>query len=265
MKKGIKIILEVVFLVLILVLLDSVQAKIFNTRPIIRVKENVDGGLVDYVNKGLLVKNYVCTDGTDKTVFLNKKYDCSDSVKIKEIVDTSKDEKDFACDEMTEEFYDDGSYKYAYSCVKSKYVLVRYKNGFEETVKDALKKGKITIEDLDNYNIEYIKTAKEIDLTCLKSFLGGLITTEKVMPKVEKLKNIISVSLKNVDYSYIEKDKLGIYVIIKTSDTKVINALEKYLDKNNQGYHKYNLNDYTIYVENGFSDLDLEESRSCLK
>lgn len=265
MKKGIKVILDVVFLVLILVLLDSVQAKLFNTRPIIRVKENVDGGLVDYVNKGLLVKNYVCTDGTDKTVFLNKKYDCSDSFKIKEIVDTSKDEKDFACDEMTEEFYDDGSYKYAYSCVKSKYVLVRYKNGFEETVKDALKKGKITIEDLDNYNIEYIKTAKEIDLTCLKSFLGGLITTEKVMPKVEKLKNIISVSLKKVDYSYIEKDKLGIYVIIKTSDTKVFNALEKYLDKNNQGYHKYNLNDYTIYVENGINDFDLEESRSCLK
>ena len=36
-------------------------------------------------------------------------------------------------------------------------MVVRYENGYEETISNALKYGTITISDLDKFNIEYIK------------------------------------------------------------------------------------------------------------
>lgn len=75
-------------------------------------------------------------------------------------MDTSKDIKDFACAEMLESFYEDNNYTYYWNCVKSEYVIVEYESGYKEMISDALKNGTITIEDLDNYNIEYIKYEK---------------------------------------------------------------------------------------------------------
>jgi len=42
----------------------------------------------------------------------------------------------------------------------SDYIVVRYHDGKEEKIKDALKNKKITIEDLDNFNIKYYKNVK---------------------------------------------------------------------------------------------------------
>ena len=80
--------------------------------------------------------------------------------KVIDIVDTTKDIKDFVCAEALEGFYEDENYEYFYSCIKGKYMIVKYESGYEETVENALKYGTINISDLDYYDINIIKYKK---------------------------------------------------------------------------------------------------------
>ena len=59
------------------------------------------------------------------------------------------------CAQVLEEFYRDDNFVYFYSCIKSSYVIEKFKNGIEMTVKDALQNEYITIKDLDEFNINY--------------------------------------------------------------------------------------------------------------
>ena len=56
----------------------------------------------------------------------------------------------------------DKEYIYYFPCEKSKYVIVIYSNGYQETVKSSLEYGDITIEDLEKNNIEFIKQKKDM-------------------------------------------------------------------------------------------------------
>ncbi len=59
-----------------------------------------------------------------------------------------------------EYFFEDDSCRYYFGSIMSQYVLVRYTDGSEENVKDALANGSITISDLDTHKIEYFKETK---------------------------------------------------------------------------------------------------------
>lgn len=74
MKKSIKIILIIIGILLGIILLDSLQAKIFNSTPLIKVRCNIDGGILDYIDKGILVYHYAYTNNENKTVFRWEKY-----------------------------------------------------------------------------------------------------------------------------------------------------------------------------------------------
>ena len=73
---------------------------------------------------------------------------------IKKIVDESEG---YILADMLEEFFRDDTYYYSFPAIKSSLVIVYYNNGTKETVKEALKKGKIKISDLDKWNIKYYK------------------------------------------------------------------------------------------------------------
>ena len=79
---------------------------------------------------------------------------------IKELVDKTKEIKDFACAEALEGFYADNDYTYYWSCIKNDYMVVKYNSGYEETISVALKNGAIKINDLDRFDISYIKEEK---------------------------------------------------------------------------------------------------------
>ena len=74
MSKCIKIFVIVILAVLVFVLTDSIQAKLFNNRPILKLVEDYNGGNLYQKDKGILVYTYVYTDGTQKTVFRWEKY-----------------------------------------------------------------------------------------------------------------------------------------------------------------------------------------------
>ena len=60
-----------------------------------------------------------------------------------------------------EYFWRDDVYYYIFSSIKSDYIIVYYKDGSEQNVKEALKQGKIKITDLDLFDIHYDKEPLE--------------------------------------------------------------------------------------------------------
>lgn len=79
---------------------------------------------------------------------------------VEKIIDKTKTMLTFSCAEVLESFYEDTNYEYYYNCKKSKYIIVKYTDGSEETVKEALENNRINISELDKYDIEYIKYEK---------------------------------------------------------------------------------------------------------
>ena len=159
MNKCIKVTLWVIGIIFIFFVIDLLCIFTIN-RPLFAIQIDED-----YIYKGIFYDTYNCEEYSAPQIKSKKaKFSCStvktNIGKIVNIIDTSKDIKDFTCDEALESFYEDEDYTYYFNCIKSKYVIVKYRSGYQEEVKEALKYKTITINDLDNHNIEYIKYAK---------------------------------------------------------------------------------------------------------
>lgn len=76
MKKNKKILIIVLGVLIGVILIDSLQAKVFNNKPILSLIKDVNGGYLNKRNIGVLVDNYVCNDGKVETVFKWEKYTC---------------------------------------------------------------------------------------------------------------------------------------------------------------------------------------------
>jgi len=81
----------------------------------------------------------------------------ADPKRIENIVDLTEG-GEIPTDTALEAFYRDDTYCYLFSTIKSHYVIVYYKDGTEEPVKDALAAGRIKITDLDRFGIHYSTT-----------------------------------------------------------------------------------------------------------
>lgn len=163
MKKVIKYIFFVISLLFLLFVMDLICIFIIK-RPLFGIRVD-NGDSVNIVYKGLLYDTYNCNEyAIPQIKAKGTKFLCAVEItnigEIKEIVDTTKKIKDFMCAEALESFYEDENYIYYWSCIKDKYMIVRYKSGYEESISEALKYGTITITDLDNFNIDYIKEEK---------------------------------------------------------------------------------------------------------
>lgn len=78
--------------------------------------------------------------------------------KVMDIKNTFK--SDDVCADALEEFYQDDKYKYSFPCMMSSKIIVYFNDGTQEYVRDALNKKDITINDLDQYKIKYLKEEK---------------------------------------------------------------------------------------------------------
>ena len=58
-------------------------------------------------------------------------------------------------DDVLEEFYKDNNYTYYFPSIKSEYIECQFTNGDKMTIVEALNRGKVSISDLDTYNIFY--------------------------------------------------------------------------------------------------------------
>lgn len=163
MKNWIKVILGVVGLIIVCVLIDVICIYTIN-RPLFAVQTENNGSM-SKVYKGIFYDTYNCAEYSIHQIKLKgAKFVCAagrdDIGKALEIVDKTKDIKDFSCASALEEFYEDEEYTYYFNCIKGKYIVVKYDSGYEEEVSNALKYGSVTIGDLDYYDINYIKYEK---------------------------------------------------------------------------------------------------------
>ena len=77
MKKSLKIILIVFGVLVGIVLLDTLQAKIFNNSPLMKIRDNIDDGSTDYIDKGIFVNHYHCNNNEKVTIWKGAKFACS--------------------------------------------------------------------------------------------------------------------------------------------------------------------------------------------
>ncbi len=91
MKKSLKIVLIILGVLVGIVTLDTFQAKGFNNSPLIKIRDNLDGGTIDYIDKGLFVNHYHCNNNARVTTWKGTKFTCP--MDIEDISNT--DEFDF--------------------------------------------------------------------------------------------------------------------------------------------------------------------------
>ena len=88
MRKGLKITLIVLSFLVGIIALDTLQAKIFDNSPILKIRNNLDDGSTDYVDKGIFVNYYHCSNNEKVTTWKGTKFTCS-------VKESKKDEFDF--------------------------------------------------------------------------------------------------------------------------------------------------------------------------
>jgi len=155
MKKSIKILILIIISFILLIIIDLIAIFTIN-RPLFAIKK-------DNVYKGIIYDVYDCAEYAIPLIKnKDEKFSCInfELKTVKNIVDESKEIKNFTCAEVLEGFYQDEIYEYFFSCMKSEYIKVIYSDNSKESVKNALKNNRITITDLDKYNIDYYKYEK---------------------------------------------------------------------------------------------------------
>ncbi len=76
MKKGLKITLIVLGILVGIIELDTIQAKVFNNSPLLHKREyTCPNDKTYYIDKGLFVNHYYCSN-VNETLFKNDKTDC---------------------------------------------------------------------------------------------------------------------------------------------------------------------------------------------
>ena len=123
MKKSLKITLIVLGVLIGIIFLDTLQAKIFNNSPLLKMRDNLDGGSLDYVDKGLFVNYYHCNNSEKVTAWKNTKFACS-------VKEESNEEKYFkTIDNITLELSILKNWHYEEMTLEdSKFALKLYKN-----------------------------------------------------------------------------------------------------------------------------------------
>ena len=74
MKKGLKIALIVLIGI---IAFDTLQAKIFNNSPLLKIRNNLDSESINYIDKGIFVNHYHCSDNEEVTTWKDVKFACS--------------------------------------------------------------------------------------------------------------------------------------------------------------------------------------------
>ena len=81
MKKSLKITLIVLGVLVGVIIFDTLQAKIFDNSPLLKIRDNLDGGSTDYIDKGLFVNHYHCNNNEKVTTWKGTKFACPMSEK----------------------------------------------------------------------------------------------------------------------------------------------------------------------------------------
>ncbi len=124
------------------------------------VRADIIDGWLYILSRDLTVTSVTCQSGKPETSDIKGQSSAAQTAEVVEIMDISNKKDGIPADDGLFLFYADEVYDYFYYGNKSEYVRVRYSDGSEKTVEEALKTGDITMADLDEYGIVYLKYAR---------------------------------------------------------------------------------------------------------
>ena len=129
MKKCLKITLIVLSVLVGIIAFDTLQAKIFDSSPLLKIRDNLDGGSIDYIDKGIFVNHYHCNNNEKATTWKKTNFDCS----IKE--DSNEEKYSKTIDNTTIELSIFKNWHYEEITFEdSKFALKLYKNSQDKYV-----------------------------------------------------------------------------------------------------------------------------------
>lgn len=189
MKKGLKITLIVLGILIGIIELDTLQAKIFDNSPLLKIRDNLDGGTLDYIDKGIFVNHYHCNN-EDVTTWKGTKFTCS----VVEI--PLNDINDKIINFVSNHQEDNTNYAYNYIDTEKQVIVVGLVDNNENYQDEFITK---VFSNLSGSKyIQYIKNNNLIEFKELKDvFEAKIIVAEKNYITVEVLKD--SNSLKKDD------------------------------------------------------------------
>ena len=123
---------------------------------------NCEAVQINCLKEGMTTLTATSSTGATTVVTVNVKKantNVEGEYKINKIY--KKDMSGLTFAQVITKFFEDSNYVYSFNAPISKYVVVLYENGKEEPVEEALNAGRIKISDLDMYDIDYIKDAKD--------------------------------------------------------------------------------------------------------
>ncbi len=274
MKKSLKITLIVIISLIGIIALDTFQAKVFNNSPILKIRDNLDGGATDYIDKGLFVNHYKCNNKEETTLFKTVKYACpvsnnSKKVAIEEpnsstIISLSLEPSEFILNlfnkykfspknENTTVSYnliiEDISYG-----IEIYYEISSYQVHITTTEKEIILNQEDSLELLKIINSSVSESAKPI-INCLKSRLEAYIANLSDIEE-KALSSLIKIDETNLDYSYLKMNANGdFYLIIKSSNAPLLEEITTKLEAKYEKIKSVNYEDYKIYVANGDANI----------
>ena len=130
----------------------------FNGYALIEVA-NVELAGNNSFKRGVYIDGFMYMFGHEDFKVKELGADTADGVIVK-ITDHAKEEN-IPCDTALEKFYEDEKYEYYFGVIKSQYVKVCYSDGTTEDIVTALNAGRVTVEALDAFGIEYYTKAKK--------------------------------------------------------------------------------------------------------
>lgn len=75
--RYLKTTLMIIAILVGIILLDTLQALTFNNNPLLKIREYYNGGDLNYVDKGIIVDSFNCSNGKLHTVIKGFSYSCS--------------------------------------------------------------------------------------------------------------------------------------------------------------------------------------------
>ncbi len=143
---------------------------------------------------------------------------------IKTIIDHAERDH-LATADALEGFYSDETYDYYFGSIKSRYVIVYFKDGTQKPIKDALRDGSVLIKDLDTFGIKYWTEIKPVDnpeLSYVVQQSNDYIIPTDLLPMIEAVDLVIVGTYDGTVSTYateigqiISIGKVGVFQIIK--------------------------------------------------
>lgn len=209
MKKIIKVFLIVIVISIVIIILDTLQARIFKNSPLISWKEELEDS-DSWVDRGILIDTYYCTKEEDIITVSWKikgtKYTCPiDNISYQEIMDKINEH-------YTNNDTDKSNIVYWTIDEERKIVIVGMMDISEE------KQNEIIHEVFSNKcglsDIQYIKDNKMIEFRESIDIFNGKI--------VETKDNFITVEVLNDSKSFKKGDKVTMKISRSTNDLYVV-------------------------------------------